>query len=299
MVLSNNNLKKIELPMSRIFVSIMFLSISSFAFAGGGWTQPKGSGYFKLSEWWVVADQHYTLNNQIDPNTTTALYNTSFYGEYGITNKFTAILYAPILSRAVINNTVSATTGDVIKAGDAINAPGDVDFTFKYAMFQSSAVSIAASVTLGIPLGEKAGGQEGNLQTGDGEFNQIFRIDAGIPIAGNESFSAYGNIYGGFNKRSGGFSDEVRYGVELGAGILDQKLWFTARYDVIKSRNNKPSGAIEGSFFANNSEVSSVTGELSYFINKKIGVSASYGTAVSGKIIYAAPSYSFGVFLKV
>jgi len=155
------------------------------------------------------------------------------------------------------------------------------------------------SIIFGIPLGENAGGLAGNLQTGDGEFNQIFRIDAGIPLGGNDAFSAYGNVYGGYNLRNQGFSDEIRYGAELGIGIFSQKLYVTGRYDVIKSRNNEKSGAIDGSFFANNSEVTSLTGEISYQITSKVGVSATYGTALDGKIIYAAPSYSFGVFLKV
>ena len=281
---------------------ISFISISLFSlsvYAGGGWPQPKGSGFFKLSEWWVVADQHFTLDGGTDPNATTGLYNTTFYGEYGVTNNFTLVANIPLLSRAVVNNQVSLTTNEVIIEGAAINAPGDIDLGFKYGLLQSSAVSISATLTLGIPLGEKAGGPEGNLQTGDGEFNQFLRIDAGFPLGGNESFSSYANVYGGFNKRNNGFSNEFRYGAEAGVGVLGQKLWLTGRLDVIQSQNNKESGAIEGSFFANNAEVTSLSAEVSYLFLKNVGASFTYGTAIDGKIIYAAPSYSVGVFLKV
>ena len=282
---------------SVVFI-ISFLFIYSLH-AGGGWPQPKGKGYFKLSEWWVRADQHFTLNGQKDPNVTTGLYNTNFYGEYGITNKFTGIINIPLLSRNVMNNLVSGTTSEIITQGDAINAPGDAELSLKYGVFQNSSVSISASVILGIPLGERAGGRDMNLQTGDGEWNQIFRVDAGLPLLGNDNLSSYANVYGGYNLRHRGFSDEIRYGAELGLGVASQKLWLIGRFDVIKSRKNEPSGAIEGSFFANNFEVTSLTGEISYQITNKVGVSASYGTAVDGEIIYAAPSYSFGVFLKV
>ncbi|MEE9371921.1 MAG: transporter [Saprospiraceae bacterium] len=285
--------------MLRIIVLFAAFAFSSSSFAGGGWAQPKGKGYFKLSEWWVSADKHYTLDGMTDPNVTAGLYNTTFYGEYGFTNKLTGIINAPLLSRAVINNLVSITTNEIISKGDAINVPGDIDLILKYGFFQNTIVSLAASLQVSIPIGEKAGGRGMNLQTGDGEFNQIVRVDAGFPLGNSDSFSTYGNIYGAFNKRNKGFSDEVRYGVELGIGILSQKLWLIGRYDALKSRNNKPSGPIEGSFFANNSEVTSITAEVSYLITDKFGVSASYGTAISGKIIYAAPSYSFGVFLKV
>ena len=144
----------------------------------------------------------------------------------------------------------------------------------------------------------KQEGPEGNLQTGDGEFNQLVKIDAGFSLVGSESVSLYANIYGGFNHRSNGFSDEIRYGAEMGAGILKNKMWLIGRFDAIESRNNEPSGAVDGSFFANNSEIQSITAEISYLINKSVGISASYGTAISGKIIYSAPSYSLGVFIK-
>lgn len=294
-----NDLKPKMIKMKKSVVFIFSFLFMYSLHAGGGWPQPKGKGYFKLSEWWVRANQHFTIGGLKDPNVTTGLYNTTFYGEYGFTDKFTGVVNIPLLSRSVVNNLVSGTTNEIITPGDAINAPGDAELTLKYGIFRKAAVSLAATVVFGIPLGEDAGGVAGNLQTGDGEFNQIFRIDAGFPLGGNDYFSAYGNVYGGYNLRNRGFSDEVRYGAELGIGIISQKLWFTARYDVIKSRNNEPSGAIEGSFFANNAEVTSLTGEVSYQLNSKIGVSASYGTAIDGQIIYAAPSYSFGVFLKV
>ena len=50
---------------------IILISCSHFLTAGGPWPQPKGKGYFKLSEWWIIFDQHYTDQGLIDPNVTT------------------------------------------------------------------------------------------------------------------------------------------------------------------------------------------------------------------------------------
>ena len=95
------NLKINLMEMSRILTiklwpvvfSLMgIMSVANKAIAGGGWPQPKGKAYFKLSEWWVVADKHFTLDGFKDPNVTTALYNTTFYGEYGFTNQITGII---------------------------------------------------------------------------------------------------------------------------------------------------------------------------------------------------------------
>ena len=45
----------------------------------GGWVQPKGMGYYKLSQWWIVADAHYTSTGEVDPNGTRATYFTSVF----------------------------------------------------------------------------------------------------------------------------------------------------------------------------------------------------------------------------
>ena len=50
-----------------------------------------------------------------------------------------------------------------------------------------------------------------------------------------------------------------------------------------------------GSLFANNVEFTGVGGEISWK-STNLGVSLGYQTAISGKLIYAAPSYSAGVF---
>ncbi|MEM9823436.1 MAG: hypothetical protein AAF985_20300, partial [Bacteroidota bacterium] len=70
--------------MKRQFISCLFLLFCSFpVLAGGGWPQPKGNGYFKLYQWWVIADQHFTDAGKIDPNVTSGIFNTSLYAEYG------------------------------------------------------------------------------------------------------------------------------------------------------------------------------------------------------------------------
>ena len=279
-------------------IVIMFFSQSLLG--GGGWPQPKGHGYFKLSEWWTIANEHYTSTGLTDPNVTAGLYNTTFYGEYGLSDNFTAILNLPLFSRSVINNVVSATTNEIISEGGAISTLGDADFSLKYGLFNNGFMALSATALFGLPLGEDAGGQEGNLQTGDGEFNQMIKIDAGFSLANTPNLSAYGNIYGGFNQRNKGFSDEFRFGAEVGLGFANQKFWLTGKLDILESRNNEESGQVEGaSFFASNSEFQSFTVEASYFVTEKVGIAVSAATAFSGRIIYSGKSYSIGVFMKI
>ena len=233
---------------------------------------------------------------------TTGIFNTSIYAEYGFTNRITGIINAPLYSRSFFNNQVSKTTGEVITEGESIGSFGDTELGIKYGLTPNKPIATSASLILGIPLGNDSGGSQGNLQTGDGEFNQILRLDAGtsIPIKA-EGVSAYANVYIGFNNRNNGFSDEFRYGVEAGVSLFEQKLLLSGRLNAVESLNNGDKGneVTSTSVFSNNSEFLNIGGEIAYNINEKFGVSVSYDSAVSGKVILASPSYSVGVFFNL
>lgn len=282
-------------------ISILIVLFSANVFAGGGWPQPKGWGYFKLSQWWLISDQHYTDVGQIDPNTTNGLFNTSLYAEYGFTDRLTGVAYIPFFSRAYFNNTVSGTMGEVQIPGEAINSFGDTDLGLKYALTFNKPVALSATLTFGLPLGNDNGGMAGALQTGDGEFNQLLQIDAGSGFQLGK-ISAYANVYAGLNNRTNGFSDEFRYGVEGGVTFAKNRFTAIGRLYGIKSFKNGDLPAERSnstSVFANNSEHLTFSPELAYNINDKWGVSATYGIALSGRLIFASPSYSFGVFYKL
>jgi len=124
-------------------------------------------------------------------------------------------------------------------------------------------------------------------------------VDAGI---GYKLFgkNAYANAYVGYNNRSQGYSDEYRFGIESGINLFGDKLLALVRLFGTKSANNGDStvGENSTSIFANNAEFVSISPELNYTIGKQWGVSASFATALSGKLIFANPSYSVGVYTK-
>lgn len=281
----------------KILLAYLLFLIALSAMAGGGWPQPKSTFYLKLSQWWVISDQHFTNTGQIDPNLTRGAFNTSIYGEYGITDRLTGILYFPFFSRATINEQVSGTTGMLISEGDAVNSIGDADISLKYGLITNKPIVVSATLTLGLPLGNDSGGRDGSLQTGDGEFNQMITVDV------SKSFKV-GSLYpfltvsAGINNRTNNYSDEFRYGIE--AGITFKKFTGIIRVLGIESMQNGEENfnAIGTSLFANNVEYMSFSPEVAYNFTEAFGISASYGTAFSGKLIYANPSYSVGVFLK-
>lgn len=277
----------------------LVVAFSSTVFAGGGWPQPKGHGYFKLFQWWIVADQHFTSTGKIDPNVTNGIFNTGVYGEYGFTDRITGIAYVPFFSRAYFNNTVSGTTGEIIEPGESINSFGDSNLGIKYGLIVNKPIAVSATLTFGLPLGNSAGGKTGRLQTGDGEFNQLLQLDAGAGFKLGK-LNAYANIYAGVNNRSNGFSDEFHFGIETGTTFFKDKLTAIVRLYGIKSfKNGNLNEQINStSIFANNSEHLSFSPELAYNINKKWGVSATVAGAFYGRIISANPTYSVGVFFK-
>lgn len=287
-------MKKLILLIASIFI------FQNFTIAGGGWPQAKGKGYYKLSQWWIVADQHYTDLGFIDPNVTSGIFNTSFYGEYGVTNRLTAIANVPFFSRAFNNNIVSGTTGEILAPGDAINSFGDTNIGIKYGLKTKGKVRVSSTLTLGLPLGNSAGGIQENLQTGDGEFNQILQLDASRGLQ-TKSLSLYGTATAGINNRTKGFSDEFQYGLEVGAGLFKERVWLIGRLTGTESfkNGNLASDVSSTSVFANNSEFTSLSAEVTFYLTKKVGVSASYASAVRGEIIFASPSYSVGVFLDL
>lgn len=276
----------------------LFLSLTLHA--GGPWPSPKNGGFFKLSQWWVVADKHFTDSGLLDPNITSAIYNTSLYAEFGFTDRLTGVLYFPFYSRALFNNTISGTTGELLEPGEAINSIGDTDIGIKYGIIVNKPVVLSASLTLGLPLGIDNGGSNGTLQTGDGEFNQLIQMDAGTSF-GLGKVNLYSAVYAGFNNRTNGFSDEFRFGLEGGATFAKTGLTAILRLYGIRSLKNGTASEMPNStsIFANNSEHLTFSPELAYQFNDKWGVSASMAKAISGKIIFANPAYSFGVFLKL
>ncbi len=280
----------------KLICSILAFLVSTPMLAGGGWTHKKKSGFIKISQWWVVSNQHYTGTGSINPNVTRGIFNSSLYAEYGINDRLNAVLYLPFFSRATRSDEFSS-TGDLAVPGQAINSIGDTDVAIKYGFIQGKQFVLSGTITLGLPLGISNGGVDGALQTGDGEFNQMlsFDLSTSLPIG---KVNTYYTLNTGFNNRTNGFSDEFRFGVEAGVTFFN-KLTTAFRLYAVQSLNNGSSTVSNGiSIFSNNIEFTSFTTEIAYDVTQKFGFSANYGTAFSAKLILASPSYSFGVYMK-
>ena len=277
-----------------IGLGFLFLIISLDGHAGGGWPQARRQGYIKLGQNGISASNIYDASGNVTPITpSTAIFTTSFYGEYGITNRLTTILYLPFFVRT-IQNELQYNQSGIVEEGDELNSFGDTDISFKYGLVVNKPVVVSATLLFGLPFGNSGGGNTGVLQTGDGEFNQLLRIDA------SHSFyprPLYASAYAGFNNRTKGFSDEWRAGLEVGYTVK-QKLTLITKLSVVQSFFNGSESVPSNGIFSNNTEYISPEIEVAYSFKPNWGISFSAGGALAARNILAAPNYGIGIFLK-
>lgn len=195
------------------------------------------------------------------------------------------------------NHRVSEIPNETLLEGEEFSSFGDVDLGIEYRLFKKSKFAFSTTLVLGIPSGDSSGGSDGSYQTGDGEFNQLLRFNAGTSLS-LFKHSFYAKTYIGFNNKTKNFSEEFRAGIEVGTGLFGSKLLLLMRSNIVKSLRNGSLNASNttGSIFANNVEFISIRGEFAWKFTKKTGLSLGYDSAFSGKVIYAAPSYNAGIF---
>ena len=71
---------------------------NSIAAHAGGWTQPKGKGYFKLSQQIVRAESLNHCSPELQKEIPKISGNTtSLYGEFGLIDRVTLVGYMPFL----------------------------------------------------------------------------------------------------------------------------------------------------------------------------------------------------------
>lgn len=280
--------------MKRLIIISVFnlMAISLFA---GGWVEPKGGFYIKLDQSFLKATAYYDPQGNRIPIRTVGTYTTSLYARYGVHKKVTLFAYVPFLVRNTLNETVGRQTDRTLQSGVAKNGFGDMNIGAQYGFYQKHGLALSLSGMLGIPSGSTS--DPNGLFTGDGEFNQLLQFDAGYG-KGIGKQVIYGNVYLGFNNRTKGFSEEFRWGLEIGA-TLWKRVFIALKADGIESFQNGDGGN-EGSIglFANNVEYILYGPEVAYIHNENFGVSFRYSTATKVKGALASPVMAVGLFYK-
>lgn len=295
--------------MKRISFFILLLSVlTSLAHAQSGWTQAQNEGYFKLNQSLIRAGQFYNPNGDLIDITTTSVYSSVLYGEYGLNDRLTALVNAQLFVRSTINNLESTVDGFVIP-GDEFGGLGEIQLGLKYGLISSGPIVLAASGQVKLPSGENVGGNTELLQSGDGAWGAIGMLHA------SHSFypkPLYANLSAGYQWRgtadipytSGlvtvNYDDAFVWAGEL--GWTPNEHWVLA----LKWTQVQPLGTDSGegatgssSIFGNRLTYFAIIPELNYFISKSWGASASVGGVLFARNILAAPSLNLGVFYQL
>ncbi|MCA4894078.1 MAG: hypothetical protein ING84_03625 [Cytophagales bacterium] len=278
-----------------LILILIYFTVASIAIAGGGWPQPKNKGYFKLSQSYILSSRIFDGNgNVIDLTPSYGYFATSFYGEYGFTDRLTGIIYMPFFARATKTELQYNQPGVPTEPGAAFNSFGDTDIAIKYGLLVNKPIVVSATILFGLPFGDNGATNANALQTGDGEFNQMLRVDA------SHSFypkKFYVSAYAAFNNRTKGFSDEVRFGAEIGWTL--KKFIPILKVSTVHSLFNGDVGVVQNGVFSNNIEYISPALELNYQLTEKVGISGSMATALAASNILASPNFGLGVYLKL
>jgi protein XagA len=276
-----------------IFIGFFCICLISPAYAGGGWVSKKGQGYYKLGFSWVENRGYYGSNGQFLNSLNTSLWTTSVYAEHGLGGGVSAEVFLPFYT----SHTVQGSDAMGVVLDDKAGGIGDPIVGLRFDLLNKEYIAISGSVSLGLPFGQATLGKNGNLFTGDEEFNQLLKLNASVPF-GTPSLSGFGTVYVGFNNRNDFFTDEFHYGIESGISLLKNQMWIIGRVNGIEAPSS-PDLEMATNGFINSMSFVSYGVEVSFKTGKKTGISAGYQGLVEGNILLIAPTYNFGIYLDI
>ncbi len=284
--------KAVQFAFKTAFLGLLFFASTPSVLKAQAWTKAKGSGFYKLDYSRIDATRTFdTKLNVVDfPQSSNSI--ISFYGEYGVTDKLTVISYLPFL---VLNTSEAVKSALGVQTRAPINTTnfGDIDLGFRYQLYNKNGISVSANVLLGLPTGFSS--QADGFNSGDGEFNQMGKIAAGI---GKTRWWAQSAV--GFNHRSNNFSNEFRYDIEAGYKFFNGQLLTIFKINGIESLNNGTAKENPAGLYSNNVEYAGFGPEFLYYFNqkKKMGLTARVAGAFKGRNVLAGPSLAIGFFAE-
>mgnify|MGYP006207924537 FL=1 len=219
-----------------IMKNLKFLQIAALFFVvqevdgQSGWTKSKGEGFFQTSFSTFNSKDYFTLEGEKLLTNRFHQQSIVFYGEYGVTDKFTVIANLPLQNFNGFETT------------ETVSGLGDLRLEFKHSILKKI-LPLAISVAPEIPTGRANNFANStvndferiNLPSGDGEFNVWTTLATSFALG---DFPFYGSLFGSYNYRTQydgiSFSDQMAVGVEFGYKFFD-KVWVNARLNGLTS----------------------------------------------------------------
>jgi protein XagA len=261
--------------------------------SGHAWGQvySQHAGWVRLNQQLISSDSFFDSDSKPTTIRTNTLYITSLTAEVGLSNRLTSVLYLPFFVRSQVNNVEFNQSGNRL-AGASLNTLGDAELGIRFA-FRKKLPQVIGIATLGLPLGrELEVGSNSDLQTGDGEFNQLIGLQL---LQEFKSISLSGQV--SFNNRSQNFSNEIRYGVDV--KYTGKKIGARFQFNAIESLFNDVAPVSLSGIFSNHREVFIPSLEVNVAISKHFWIFLSCDYIVAGRNTLNAPLWTTGLQYKL
>jgi hypothetical protein len=262
-----------------------------------GWTRATKGFYAQASL------SHFSTGNYYSSNSTLFVGGSTFqssglllYGEYGISNRFTAVVDIPLLLLHRFTTTETAVGTGSAKLG------------IKYGLIKK--IPLALQVDVEIPtndgvtlvntkepnsLGIK---EQINLPTSDGEFNVW--TTAAISKS-SSSGKTFGSLYGAMNFRTESFSNQFQAGLEIGQLLFD-KLYLIGKLKIQEKVVDGSSSASASFLYGEGTTFTSYGITAMYKLDSKWKIVAAFsdytGVIIQRRNIYDGPTFSLGLALE-
>ena len=277
--------------------TVLFLIIATtFALAGGPWSQQKGKGYVQVSGSFIPgysglyssgSDGDLSLDREISDQT------FSLYAEYGLSDALTVIIEAPWKSlEAEFLPGQQRVSGQEQQAGSE-SGLGNLAVAVKQS-FGVRNLQFAGQIRLelnsgsinalnGLNTGYDTWGVLPSISIGKGDNRYFWFADLGISFRGND------------------YSNDFVGGGEAGWLLFD-RIWVVGalaiRAGINEGSNRTTSGVLTG-LYHDNQEFVSPGLKLIWQVNERFGVNFSRFGAVSGNLVAQQASTTVGLFVKL
>ena len=268
--------------MSKTVFTIALLAgfiLQSFPTYAGGWTHPRGKGYFKLNEQLIRSDSYFQPSGDKVDITDQSRYTTSLYGEFGLVDRLTLVGYIPFYQRISEDRPGS----------DSKTGTGDWELGARIGLLTNRATVVSLQVMAGLPLGDSFTEQEVGLFTGDGEFNQLISLQVGHSLWPTPG---YLKAEIGFNNRESDFSDELRYALEAGF-MVGERIGVSGWIRGVKALGTGDEWTV------NDQQYVSFGPEINFYITSNAGITAGVTKYTGAHNLLNAPAWDIGIFLKL
>lgn len=259
--------------------------------AQSGWTRGKGEAFIQTSLSTFSSNEFYALSGELfDQGKNFQSQAVTLYREYGVSRRITALLNAPLYRSNRFSNT------------ERVGGLGDIRIGAKYAISQKLPISF--SIEAEVPTGNGINfanvtenpvvpGERINLPVTDGEFNiwSTLTVSKSLPTG-----NTYGSLYGQYNIRTEGFTDQYRIGLEVGQRFID-RIWLIGRLAIQESTSD---GQVVSTFLYGEGTTYTTYGLTAMAdLTKIIRLSASYndyaGFITEQQNIYGGATWSLGL----